>query len=190
LEEAAQGKNFRCTEYAIVATAALNAFGLKSRTVGLFTKDVETTTQGASHVVSEVYLNDLKKWVMLDGQHDVMPTIKGIPLNAVEFQDMLVNYYNAVELRSLSGTDKTYYANWIFPYLYYFETDLDNRQGIDLRKQAVKGGKWTLRLGPIGAKNPTIFQNQWPMTNAVYTNSIKDFYQPPVDQMTALSSDH
>ena len=61
LAEAKDGKNFRCVEYGIVATACLNAAGLKARIVGLTTKDVETRQYGAGHVLLEVYLNDLQK---------------------------------------------------------------------------------------------------------------------------------
>ena len=68
LEEAKEGKNFRCVEYGIVATACLNAAGLKARVLGLQTKDVETRQYGAGHVLFEVYLNDLQKWALADGQ--------------------------------------------------------------------------------------------------------------------------
>jgi len=61
LEEAKQGKNFRCTEYSIVTAAALKALGYKARIMYIYTQDVETTSSGGSHVVMEVYLNDYKK---------------------------------------------------------------------------------------------------------------------------------
>jgi len=75
LEEVKDGKKFRCVEYGIVATASLNAMGLKSRTLRLKTKNVETTQYGAGHVLLEVYLNDIKKWALLDGQFDAMPLL-------------------------------------------------------------------------------------------------------------------
>ncbi len=51
LQEAKEGKMFRCVEYGIVTASALNAIGLKSRVLALKTKDVETTQSGAGHVV-------------------------------------------------------------------------------------------------------------------------------------------
>jgi hypothetical protein len=51
LEEAKEGKNFRCVEYGIVATACLNAVGFKARILSLMIKDVETTKYGAGHVL-------------------------------------------------------------------------------------------------------------------------------------------
>jgi len=80
LEEVKEGKNFRCVEYGIVVAACLNSIGLKARQLNLKTKDVETTEYGAGHVVTEVFLNDLKKWMFIDGQFDAMPLLDGIPL--------------------------------------------------------------------------------------------------------------
>src|SRR5688572_14288990 len=42
LQEAKEGKMFRCVEYGIVTASALNAIGLRSRVLALKTKDVET----------------------------------------------------------------------------------------------------------------------------------------------------
>ncbi|KAA9345566.1 transglutaminase-like domain-containing protein [Adhaeribacter soli] len=178
LQEAKEGKQFRCVEYGIVTASALNAVGLKSRVLALKTKDVETTESGAGHVVLETYLNDLGKWVMLDSQWDAMPALKGKPLNAVEFQNAIVNNYEPLEIKSLSGLGKRTYANWIAPYLYYFDVKFDNREG-ELKDQLMVSGKKSLMLVPSRAKNPTVFQKQWPINNCVYTNSLVDFYAKP-----------
>lgn len=177
LKEAAEGKQFRCVEYGIVTAAALNAVGLKSRVLGLKTKDVETTASGAGHVVLETFLPDQGKWVMLDSQWDAMPVLKGKPLNAVEFQNAIVNDFDKLEIRSISHTKKQSYANWIVPYLYYFDVKFDNRE--TLEKPTLQGGKSSLMLVPLGAKNPTIFQQKWPINNCVYTTSMADFYAKP-----------
>lgn len=177
LEEVKTGKNFRCVEYGIVTSACLNSIGLKARTLSLKTKDVETTKYGAGHVLLEVYLNDLQKWVVLDGQWDIMPVLNNIPLNAVEFQKAITEDYNNLEIRSLSGTPKRQYVQWIYPYLYYFSFAFDNREGIASREKI--NGKNSLMLVPIGAKNPTIFQITSKIENCLYTNSINDFYGKP-----------
>ncbi|RYY66530.1 MAG: transglutaminase domain-containing protein [Chitinophagaceae bacterium] len=178
LREARGGKQFRCVEYGIVAASALNAVGLPARVLALKTKDVETTASGAGHVLLEVYLSDLKKWVLMDGQWDAMPVLNGVPLNAVEFQQAIARNYDALQIRSLSGTDKEAYASWIFPYLYYFDVKFDNREGPG-RKLATQGGKPSLMLVPEGAKEPTVFQKEWPINNVVYTHSAADFYAAP-----------
>lgn len=67
LKEVKDGKNFRCVEYGTLATSCLNAVGLPARLMGFKTKDLETTATGAGHVLLEIFLPDLQKWVMLDG---------------------------------------------------------------------------------------------------------------------------
>jgi hypothetical protein len=180
LAEAKDGKNFRCVEYGIVATACLNAAGLKARIVGLTTKDVETRQYGAGHVLLEVYLNDLQKWALADGQWDAMPVLNGIPLNAVEFQQAIAENYNALEIKTLSGTSKRFYINWIYPYLHYFDISFDNREGVSIDKMKIDGKK-CLMLVPPGENNPVVFQINKKIDNCLYTNSLKDFYASPSD---------
>ncbi|NDK56983.1 transglutaminase-like domain-containing protein [Pontibacter fetidus] len=181
LAEVKEGKQFRCVEYGIVTTACLNAIGLPARKLGLKTKDVETTQYGAGHVLLEVYLPDLKKWVMLDGQFDVMPVLNNVPLNAVEFQQAIAKNYNKLEIRSISGTSKAQYVNWIYPYLYYFDVKFDNREGVAFKRETVDS-KSSLMLVPVGAKQPKVFQIVGPLDYCKYTNAIVDFYQAPVMQ--------
>jgi len=178
LAEAKEGKQFRCVEYGIVTTSALNAIGLPARVLALKTKDVETTQSGAGHVLLEVYLKDLKKWALIDGQYDAMPVLNDVPLNAVEFQQAIANNYDALQIRSLSVTNKDSYVKWVFPYLYYFDVKFDNREGIDLKRET-QAGKTSLMLVPQGAKEPTVFQQKWPISNVVYTRSLADFYAAP-----------
>ena len=178
LAEATQGKQFRCVEYGTVTAAALNAIGLPARRLGLKMKEVETTQYGAGHVLLEVYLPDLKKWVMLDGQFDIMPVLNNVPLNAVEFQQAIANNYDKLEIRSLSGTSKMQYVNWIYPYLYYFDVKFDNREGIALDRKKIDG-KQSLMLLPVGAKEPKVFQIVNPLDYCKYTTSVADFYQAP-----------
>ncbi|GAB4093227.1 transglutaminase-like domain-containing protein [Flaviaesturariibacter terrae] len=177
LEEAKSGKQFRCVEYGIVATSALNAIGLPARVLALKTKDVETTESGAGHVLLEVYLTDLKKWAILDGQWDAMPVLNGVPLNAVEFQQAIARNYDSLQIRSLSGTGKDDYTRWIFPYLYYFDVKFDNREGV--AERARQEGKQSLMLVPLAAKEPAVFQKVAPITYALYTRSLADFYAAP-----------
>jgi Transglutaminase-like superfamily len=178
LDEAREGKKFRCVEYGIVATACLNAVGLKARTLGLMIKEVETTKYGAGHVLLEVYLEDLKKWALLDGQWDAVPMVNNIPLNAVEFQMAIVKDYEALAISTSSGISKRHYIDWISPYLYYFTIPFDNREGTNLDAKDIKG-KSHLMLVPLGANEPTVFQFTSKIDYCLYTNSLKDFYAPP-----------
>lgn len=173
-----EGKQFRCVEYGVVATAALNAFGLPARVLGLKMKDVETIEGGAGHVLLEVYLPDLKKWVLMDGQWDAMPVLNGVPLNAVEFQQAIASNYEALQIRSLSGTGKADYVKWIYPYLYYMDIAFDNRETGGVEKSLYQG-KRNLMLVPQGAKEPKVFQKARPIDYVIYTRSVADFYAAP-----------
>jgi Transglutaminase-like superfamily len=86
LERAEKGEKFRCVEYGTVLKNTLLALGLQARQLSLMTKDVEIVKMGAGHVLSEVWLPDLQKWAMVDGQFNAMPVLDNIPLNAVELQ--------------------------------------------------------------------------------------------------------
>lgn len=171
LREAAEGKRFRCVEYALVLSAALNSIGIPARVLALKTEDAETRESGAGHVVAEAYLSDRGKWVMVDGQWDVIPTLRGRPLNAVELQRALSRRQRGLGVDSLSGADAAEYFAWVAPYLFYFDTKFDSRY---------EGARQTqsLMLVPVGAKQPTVFQRKWPL-RMVYTHSVRAFYPKP-----------
>jgi hypothetical protein len=171
LEEVEAGKRFRCVEYAIVVAGALNALGIPSRTLGLKTKDVESALIGAGHVVAEAYLQDQGKWIMIDGQWGVIPTLNGTPLNAVELQQALADRVMGLDVYSDSGVEKEQYFHWIKDYLYYLDVPFDNRTGIALEDYA--GG--ILMLVREKAIRPEKFQVLWKIGNAIYTHSVQDF---------------
>lgn len=177
LEEAKDGKNFRCVEYSIVAAACLNSIGLKARILALKTKDVETAQYGAGHVLTEVFMNDLGKWVVIDGQWDAMPVLNNVPLNAVELQKAISESYKELEIRTSSDLSKMKYVEWIHPYLYYFDTSFDNREG-HIRANGI-AGKTRLMLVPLGAREPKVFQSSTKIDNCSYTYSLNTFYAPP-----------
>jgi hypothetical protein len=180
LQEVKEGKNFRCVEYATVTTTCLNSIGLKARVLGLKTKDVETTPYGAGHVLLEVFLNDLNKWIVIDPQWNAMPLLNNLPLNAVEFQIAITEDYNRLEIRSWSGLSKRIYADWIYPYLYYFDISFDNREGKGAKENKVNRKK-SLMLVPFGAINPSVFQIKHKIDDCLYTNSLIDFYGSPAN---------
>lgn len=179
LEEVKKGERFRCVEYGIVTTACLNALDLPSRTLSLKTKDAETTPSGAGHVVMEVFLKDMKKWIMVDPQMDAIPFSEGVPLNAVEFQKVMTDKKELTVESSDPEFSQAQYEAWIYPYLYYFSYPFDNRENMPADKVIRYKGKTQIMLVPKGAKNPTVFQIKYPINNCIYTNSILDFYNIP-----------
>lgn len=178
LEQANNGEQFRCVEYGIVLSATLNSISIPTRTLGLKTKDVETTKYGAGHVVSEAYIPDLKKWVFMDAQINYIPYLNGVPLNAVEYQKAIIENKQAIELRNQNGfIDKEKaigQVNWVAKYLYYFDVSFDSSKNrINCRNKS------KLMLVPLNAKEPAVFQIKHKMTNYLYTNNLNDFYKKP-----------
>jgi len=180
LNEASQGNQFPCFAYGIVLRDQLTALGYKARTIYLKTKDAKNRRRSPGHVATEVYSDDLQKWVFLDGQCNIMPTSNGIPLNAVEFQNAISNDYDHLVLQSLSDQvmGKKKYVNFVYDYLYYFDTSLDNRY--ELETEHLIDGKHSMMLVPKGAPNLT-YVEFWKlnMDYCIYTNSLQDFYAKP-----------
>jgi len=178
LKEAENGEKFRCVEYGIVLSAALNSIGIPTRTLGLKTRDVETTKRGAGHVVSEAYIPELKKWVFMDGQINYIPFLNETPLNAVEYKNAIIYNKAEIELRNVNGKldkKKSYkQIDWVAKYLFYFNVRFDSSD-----KRTKCNGKSSIMLVPLNEKNPAIFQIDYKINYCVYTNNIKDFYKKP-----------
>lgn len=181
LKEAEEGKQFRCVEYGIVLRSILASIGLEARTLGLKTKAVEVTSSGAGHVLTEVWSNQFNKWVVLDAQVNLIPTLNDIPLNAVEFQKAMVQGQNfkLVDINGeVSAKRRKSYLRFIAKYLYYFDFKFDQRE-VAYDSLFKVNDKTVLMLVPDDAKKPTVFQKKFDMTYLEYTNSLNDFYRTP-----------
>lgn len=182
LDEAKEGKSFPCFAYAIVLKSQLENAGFKARTIYLKTKDVETRKGSPGHVATEVYSDELGKWIFIDGQFNLMPVLKSIPLNAVELQKAINTNYEDLLMKSLGNVSKRDYVDFVYDYLYYFDTALDQRYigDSDASKHTI-ANKSKLMLVPKGSENPTKI-DFWNMVldNYLYTNSLAEFYAKPI----------
>jgi hypothetical protein len=182
LKEASTGNMFRCVEYGIVSTDALLSVGLRARVVSLKSKDAETCKTGAGHVLAEVWLSDYNKWALIDGQYNMMPMLNKVPLNAVEFQEAIVNKrpFQLVNRKGeIPKKERKRYLQFIPHYLYFFDINFDNRRNLLSEDRYLYKGKDLLMLVPKGAKHPKIFQRKFDIGNVYYTNSASDFYRRP-----------
>ena len=108
---------------------------------------------------------------MVDGQWDVIPTLKGKPLGGVEFRRALAKGAKGLGVNTFSGVKADGYFEWVAPYLFYFITKFDGRYGVPAsRKELV--------LVPLGAKEPKVVQRKWPIGDVVYTHSLRAFNSP------------
>lgn len=84
LDRVAAGERFACIEYTLVLSQALNALGIPARRVDL-RQDGYHVGVGRGHVVTEAWLDDLGRWVVLDGQcGGYWADADGRPLSAAE----------------------------------------------------------------------------------------------------------
>lgn len=161
LEKAQAGDKFRCVEYSVMTVAAARSVGLNARVVGLRTREIETADYGAGHVVAEIYLTDLKKWIMVDAQWSLIPIIDGTPVHAAELAASLGK--KNIQFMNSKGEiiSDASYLSWISPYLYYIAFRIDQRLNVNPRSQD------QLILIPKGAKIPEKFQNK-PISGIVF----------------------
>jgi hypothetical protein len=85
LDRAAAGERFACLEYSVVLSQALNAAEIPARRVSVRTRD-EHVGGNRGHVVSEAWIGDLGRWVVLDGQSGAWWGTPEEPLGLRELQ--------------------------------------------------------------------------------------------------------
>jgi hypothetical protein len=86
LRRAGEGQRFACVEYSLVLAQALNALGIPARRLSL-RQDNYHLGIGRGHAVCEAWIDDLCRWVVLDGQNGLHWTgDDGKPLGSVELQ--------------------------------------------------------------------------------------------------------
>lgn len=179
LDEVKEGGRFPCFAYGYVLASQLKVAGFKSRVIYLKTKDIATSMQGGGHVATEVFIDDLQKWVFVDAQFNAMPFLNGVPLNAVEFQNAIRTNFDKLTFKSLGKVDKISYISFVQPYLFYFDCSFDQREDVITERNRVNS-KRSLMLVPQGIEHPT-FMWVWKtkIDYCEYTNSLQDFYAKP-----------
>ncbi len=179
LREAAEGASFRCVEYSLVMVGASQAVGMPARVVGLKTRHAATARSAAGHVVAEVWLEDIGKWVVVDPQLGYVFMSDGVPLNAVELGEKLAQGPRSVEVLSAEGPvgwfRKNQYILFMGPYLFHFDSQYDQRVFLPQNERIIGG----LMLLPEGAPELKVFQRRYPLLWDYYTSSVDAFYVIP-----------
>ena len=85
LDRVDAGDRFACVEYSLVLSQALNAVGIPARKLALRQAEYQTG-MGRGHVVSEAWIDDLGRWVVLDGQNGSYWAAAGRPLGVLDLQ--------------------------------------------------------------------------------------------------------
>ncbi|MGZ3787396.1 MAG: hypothetical protein ACXVLQ_02670 [Bacteriovorax sp.] len=94
-------EKFRCVEYGAVLSGVLQAYGFITRKVALRSNDVAYGGFGQGHVAMEIWINELGKWVFLDGQFGAYITLSdnSVPLNYFEiFSEKLAGKWEKLQV--------------------------------------------------------------------------------------------
>jgi Transglutaminase-like superfamily len=170
LREAQKGGRFICREYAIVMAGVASAYGMPSRVVNLLPREVETRSE--AHSVAEVWLEELHKWVLADGQYGAIGELSGIPLSAVELRAAFAE--DRPVMCSAGNKVLTEWKPFILRNAFYFKIYGDQRLFL-------RAASRQLILVPKGAPEPHKFAggNEGLFTDAIYTSNPDSFYAPP-----------
>jgi hypothetical protein len=106
LDRVEQGERFACLEYTAVLTQALNAVEIPARRISVYRAGYYAGV-GGGHAVTEAWIDDLGKWVLLDGQNGaVWRDDSGVPLGLLELQQR----YDDGEQPEFDGTGHNFIA--------------------------------------------------------------------------------
>lgn len=89
LQRAEKGECFTCAVYAFTLTEVYTSMGFVARnlTIGKANSDFIGPRDEVGHCVTEVWCNELRKWVLMDADAAAHFELKGVPLNAMEVRE-------------------------------------------------------------------------------------------------------
>lgn len=124
LDRVERGERFACREYTFVLTHALNAVQIPARMISVFRAGYYAGV-GGGHAVTEAWIDDLGKWVLLDGQNGaVWRDHAGAPLGLLELQRL----YRAGDRAAFDGTGHNFNADDAAVWFSYFHAAGVTRQ--------------------------------------------------------------
>jgi hypothetical protein len=163
-------KQFRCVEYGIVLSEVLESFGFVTRKLALRSKESAYGGFGQGHVAIEVWLNDLNKWVFLDGQFGAYLTRpeKTEPLNYFEiFSEKAAGKWDSLEVHFVKAVDGEPKASSDYK---AFLKNYFGHMAVTSEKDAP-----TVSLLLESRETPLTFQGG-PISNAIFTSDAKVMY--------------
>lgn len=174
-------QKYRCVEFGLVLADVLQSFGFVTRSVSLRTPDVAYGGFGSGHVATEVWVNDLNKWVFLDAQFGIFITRKN--------ENVLLSYY---EIYQEKKSDR-----WDDLAVHFVKKTDNDEKNIKAYKDFLKNYFGFISTS-AGAEEPSVSlqleTKDLPITfqgfstrDLVYTDDVKQFY-PEVNRVTILLS--
>lgn len=141
LKEAHAGKKFRCVEYGKVTADILKSIGILSRMVGLKTSDAAYGGFARGHVASEIWSNELGKWIFVDPQFSIYIQKDNEILNFVELyrlikadrfelEDIIVNEKIVHRSGVTVEAFKSIYMDFIIKYTGSIDTSIASKRNV------------------------------------------------------------
>jgi hypothetical protein len=173
-----KNEQYRCVEYGIVLSEVLQAYGFQARTIGMQSEDVAYGGFGRGHVASEIWSNELGKWIFFDPQFGVYlsNTSDGSPLSYYE----LFQKFKSIDSKSITvnmlvvppnGFGAKDYMKFIIQYFGYLR---------------VKVGENRISLG-LKANQPAMTFQGMATSLALFTRKKADAY-PKLNKVNLLLS--
>jgi hypothetical protein len=106
LDEGPKGGNFHCAHLSVALNPVLNAMGHVSRLVFAGAGEKEPERLSGSHGANEVWCNALRKWILVDAEHDTHFEKGGLPLSALEVRDEVLRD-GARRMARVKGPERT-----------------------------------------------------------------------------------
>jgi hypothetical protein len=162
--------HYRCVEFGQVLADLLTSLGYVSRQVFLRTENPSYGQGGQGHVATEVWSNQLKKWLFVDPQFSVYPTYRGEHLSFYEMYRL--KREGKFDEIALNQTDnykggQSGYRDFIRNYFGYIGTNIN-----------VDGKKSQIMLELEGKLPYLVFEN-FQVQNVIFTNDPTEFYYSP-----------
>ncbi|MFN8670627.1 MAG: hypothetical protein U0457_00900 [Candidatus Sericytochromatia bacterium] len=182
LKNVEKGERYRCVEYGKVFSDILSSLGYYSRSLGLMSIDVAYGDYGKGHVASEVWSNELNKWVFFDPQFCIYTTYNNNPLNFYEIYQLFKdNKYDDIKFIIPDSYLTLYIKNNSDriknkeDYINQYKDFLKNYFGAISISKKIDGDKFNLVLKLDNKEDFITFQGQ-PYINNIFTNKVEDLY--------------
>lgn len=187
-----KGTRYRCVEYGKVMADILSAMGHHSRQIGLQSSDVAYGGWGKGHVATEVWSNDLNKWIFFDPQFSTYAQYEGQYLNIYDM--FLLKQQGKFEKISFIVTSNFAKVNDIKPQDNHagYSQFLTNYFGYHIASQQI-GDKKQSTVLMMEAQEPFLtFQGMGSNSTKLFTKAVEIAY-PKMNQtifsMSAMPND-
>jgi hypothetical protein len=177
LQNVRNGERYRCVEYGKVVSDLLLSMGYVSRQIGMQSKDVAYGGFGMGHVASEVWSDQLQKWVFIDPQFSIYAKYKG----------KVLSFYDIYLLKQAGKFDK---IDFITSSAYLKASGAEPKSHAENYRGFLRSYFGAMVTGyKIGEKNfqmvlllekqdPYMTFQGFPMDNLLFTSDPFDVYVP------------